>query len=105
VRDRSGILHLVVVVLLFRPETHFARGSGEGWSGEEQRVLNRFVGCMAIVRVRSRRKEHGRTNGSSVLYTHQAQCEVNPMLVHGDHNACIGTRALLACGAIKAFQF
>jgi hypothetical protein len=54
-------------------------------------VLNRFVGGMAIVRVRSRRKEHGRTNGSSVLYTHQAQCEVNPMLVHGDHNACIGT--------------
>jgi hypothetical protein len=33
-------------------------------------VLNRFVGGMAIVRVRSRRKEHGRTNGSSVLYTH-----------------------------------
>ena len=61
-------------------------------------MLNRFVGGMAIVRVRSRRKEHGRTNGSSVLYTHQAQCEVNPMLVHGDHNACIGTRALLACG-------
>ena len=53
-----------------RPETHFARGSGEGWSGEERRVLNRFVGGMAIVRVRSRRKEHGRTNGSSVLYTH-----------------------------------
>ena len=52
----------------FRPETHFARGSGEGWSGEERRVLNRFVGGMAIVRVRSRRKEHGRTNGSSVLY-------------------------------------
>ena len=51
-----------------RPETHFARGSGEGWSGEERRVLNRFVGGMAIVRVRSRRKEHGRTNGSSVLY-------------------------------------
>ena len=65
-RDRAGILHLVV--LLFRPETHFARGSGEGWSGEERRVLNRFVGGMAIVRVRSRRKEHGRTNGSSVLY-------------------------------------
>jgi hypothetical protein len=31
-------------------------------------VLNRFVGGMAIVRVRSRRKEHGRTNASSVLY-------------------------------------
>ena len=31
-------------------------------------MLNRFVGGMAIVRVRSRRKEHGRTNGSSVLY-------------------------------------
>jgi len=28
-----------------RPETHFARGSGEGWSGEERRVLNRFVVC------------------------------------------------------------
>ena len=82
-RDRAGILHLVVV-LLFRPETHFARGSSEGWSGEERRVLNRFVGGMAIVMVRSRRKEHGRTNGSSVLYTHQAQCEVNPMLVHED---------------------
>ena len=68
-RDRAGILHLVVLLLLlFRPETHFARGSGEGWSGEERRVLNRFVGGMAIVRVRSRRKEHGRTNGSSVLY-------------------------------------
>ena len=54
--------------LTLLPETHFARGSGEGWSGEERRVLNRFVGGMAIVRVRSRRKEHGRTNGSSVLY-------------------------------------
>jgi len=32
------------------PETHFARGSGEGWSGEERRVLNRFVGGMAIVK-------------------------------------------------------
>ena len=31
-------------------------------------MLNRFVGGMAIVRVRSRRKEHGRTNGSLVLY-------------------------------------
>jgi len=47
-----------------------ARDSGEGCSGEERWVLNR-LGGMAIVRVRSRRKEHGRTDGSSVLYTLQ----------------------------------
>ena len=53
------------------PETHL-RGiySGEGCSGEERWVLNR-LGGMAIVRVRSKRKEHGRTDGSSVLYTLQ----------------------------------
>ena len=62
-------------------------------------MLNR-LGGMAIVRVRSRRKEHGRTDGSSVLAIHTSRyilCEVNPMLVRGD-NACIGTGALLACG-------
>ena len=32
-------------------------------------MLNRFVGGSAIVRVRCRRMEHGRTDGSSVLYT------------------------------------
>ena len=32
-------------------------------------MLNRFVGGSAIVRVRSRRMEHRRTDGSSVLYT------------------------------------
>ena len=32
-------------------------------------MLNRFVGGSVIVRVRSRRMEHGRTDGSSVLYT------------------------------------
>ena len=47
-----------------------ARDSGEGYSGEERWVLNR-LGGMAIVRVRSKRKEHGRTDGSSVLYTLQ----------------------------------
>mmetsp|Transcript_24059 Transcript_24059/g.47799 ORF Transcript_24059/g.47799 Transcript_24059/m.47799 type:complete len:151 (-) Transcript_24059:646-1098(-) len=47
-----------------------ARDSGEGCSGEERWVLNR-LGGMAIVMVRSRRKEHGRTDGSSVLYTLQ----------------------------------
>jgi len=63
---RDGNLHLVV----FQTRDTLARDSGEGCSGEERWVLNR-LGGMAIVRVRSRRKEHGRTDGSSVLYTLQ----------------------------------
>ena len=61
-------------------------------------MLNRFVGGMAIVRVRSRRKEHGRTNGSSVLYTHTYCVRSTRCWFMEIHNACIGTRALLACG-------
>ena len=61
-------------------------------------MLNRFVGGMAIVRVRSRRKEHGRTNGSSVLYTHIYRVRSTRCWFMEIHNACIGTRALLACG-------